>query len=316
MAATPSDPQFASIAQFVNYAYDISANSTPGGPIPLLPPGFPTDYALVAFIQATDDFWGYQYPAYYGFIVYSAAKKHVVVAIRGTWFIMEWLIDLDAPMVKFIPKIGNDSGIVHAGLVEEGFNSVYTTLSFVDLNNQPVDLLAYLKRVTGDPAVTVDFVAHSLGGAITALLAASVGYFLPAVKPVSTVTTFAAPAAGDEKFRSFYEQFAPLTYRIWNGLDPVPSALWFAGYSQVPEPGIGITPTWEEMLEYDSASVVCNHSLMTYQWLLDHSWPLASDCLPWTLGAAAKPNTVIQQQAAAAKAREEMKPGAVLHRVG
>jgi len=315
MAATPSNAQFASIAQFVNYAYDISANSTPGGPIPVLPPGFPTDYALIAFIQATDDFWGYQYPEYYGFIAWSAAKKNVVIAIRGTWFPMEWLIDLDAPMVKFIPKIGNDTGIVHAGLVEEGFNSVYTSLSFVDANNQPVDLLAYLKHVTSDPAVTVDFVAHSLGGAITALLASSVGYFVPAVQPVSTVTTFAAPAPGNDKFTSFYGQFAPNTWRIWNGLDPVPSALAVFDYYQVPEPGIGITPTWEQMLEYDSISVVCNHSLMTYQWLLDSSFPLASDCGPWTLGAA-DPNAAIQQQAAAARRREELKPGAVLHRIG
>jgi hypothetical protein len=314
MPATPSNAQFASIAQFVNFAYQISANSTPGGPIPILPAGFPTDYALVAFIQAPDDFLGYPNPAYYGFVVYSAAKKHVLVAIRGTWFVVEWLLDLDAPMVKFVPRLGNETGITDAGYVEEGFNSVFTTMTFTDANNQPVDVLAYLKQACADPAVKVDFVAHSLGGAITALLAATVGYFAPAVAAASTVTTFAAPAPGDDGFGSFYTTNAPNTYRIWNGLDPVPSALYLLGYSQAPEPGIGITPTWEQLFEYDSISIVCNHSLMTYQWLLDSSWPLDSGCLPWSIGSP-NPNAEVEQQATAARTREEMKPGSIKHRV-
>jgi hypothetical protein len=305
---TPSNAQFAAIAQWVNYAYDISANSTPGGPIPILPPGFPADYTLIAFIQASDDFFGFPSEAYYGYVAHSPTNHHVVVAIRGTYFVVEWLIDLDAPFVKFIPTLGNRRGIVRAGHAEQGFYGVYSTLAFLDPLGNSVDLIDFLRAtVGGDPATTIDFVAHSLGGPITAMLASSVGFFAPSLIAPSTVTTFAAPAPGDQRFADlFYDRFAPTTYRIWNGLDPVPTALAVFDYAQVPEPGISVTPTWEQLEGYDFLSVYCNHSLLTYQWLLDNSYALASGCGP-LLAAAAVAGSVRQQQIAAVRRRAQLK---------
>jgi len=233
----------------------------------------------------------------------------VIVAIRGTYFIVEWLIDLDAPMVEFYPQIGGNVATASQGYAEEGFYSVFTSLSFVDQNLQPFDLLQFLKNtMSGDGATTIDFVAHSLGGPIAAMLSSSIGYFDAALAAVSTVTTFAAPAPGDSGFAAYYQLYAPATYRIWNGLDVVPSALALLGYSQVPEPGIGITPTLDQLGGYDFLSVYCNHSLQTYQWLLDATWPLASGC-GWFAEAATSVN-MLQLQRDAVRRRQEIKRGA------
>jgi hypothetical protein len=69
------------------------------------------------------------------------------------------------------------------------------------------------------------------------------------------------------------------------------------------------------MGEYNFSSIVCNHSLQTYQWLLDSSWPWASGCGPWFASAAAfavstEPQNMeasAQQQIEAVRRREEIK---------
>jgi hypothetical protein len=120
------------------------------------------------------------------------------------------------------------------------------------------------------------------------MLALTLGYGNAALRSTATVYTFASPAAGDGDFATAYDSNAPQTFRIWNPWDLVPSAPPSClGYSQVANAGIKLAPTISQLERYDFLSVDCNHSLRTYQWLLDNQYPLLSLC-QWG-GAAAAP---------------------------
>ena len=274
-----SDDTAASLAQLVDYAYTFAAGAVPGTYPPPFPVGIPAGYSIVALAQAVDDFWGYTNPQYYGLVAVAAGQ--VVIAIRGTADITEWLIDFEFPLVPFEPIPG-------AGSVEEGFFSVFSTLSFVDPNGNPFDLPAYLiNAIDSNPQVQIIIEGHSLGGAIVSMLALALGCGNTAVKNTATLYTFASPAPGDGDFASAYDSNAPQTFRIWNPWDLVPSAPPSClGYSQVADGGIQLAPSISQLEQYDFLSVDCNHSLRTYQWLLDSRYPLLSSC-EWGMTAAA-----------------------------
>jgi hypothetical protein len=207
----------AGLAQFINYAYAMA--STPVGTKPPTPAGFPSDYTIVAYAWAQDDFWGYNDPEYYGFVAQSRAANQIIVAIRGTNSILEWLIDFEVDMTPF-------AIIPNAGSVEEGFYSVFSTMTFVDANLQPFDLQGFLTNaVKIAPATQVIVEGHSLGGPIASMLALQ--YIPPksALAKATTVYTFAAPAPGDQTFADYYNANAPQTFRVWNILDPVPHGI-------------------------------------------------------------------------------------------
>lgn len=153
-------------------------------------------------------------------------------------------------------------------------------MTFVDLNGHPFDLIGYLtSAVTQNPATEIVIEGHSLGGALVSMLALVVGYGNTVVRNSTTVYTLASPAAGDADFAAFYDSNAPLTYRIWNPWDLVhttPPALF--GYAQVAGAGVKLEPSLAQLEQYDFLSVDCNHSLRTYQWLLDSHYPLLSTC--------------------------------------
>jgi hypothetical protein len=275
-----SNTTAAGLAQLIDYVYTFAAGAVPGTYPPPFPSGIPAGYTIVALGQADDDFWGYTDPQYYGLV--ALATGQIVVAIRGTADITEWLIDFEFPLTPFAP-------ITNAGSVEEGFYSVFSTLSFVDPNGNPFDLPTYLSdAIQANPQVQIILEGHSLGGAIVSMLALTLGYANTAVKDAATVYTFASPAPGDGDFATAYNSGAPQTYRIWNPWDLVPSAPpSFLGYLQVANAGVKLTPTISQLEQYDFLSVDCNHSLRTYQWLLDSQYPLLSSC-EWG-GVAAAP---------------------------
>jgi hypothetical protein len=267
----------ATLAELIDYAYTFCAGATPGTYPPPFPTGIPVGYTIVALAQATDDFWGYSNPQFYGFVAVAAGQ--IVIAIRGTGDITEWLIDFEFPLTQF-------SQIPGAGYVEEGFSSVFSTLEFVDVNGNSFDLIGYLNgALKSNPRTQIIIEGHSLGGAIVSMLALTTVYQNAALKNATTVYTLASPAPGDTTFANFYNSNAPLTYRIWNPWDLVthtpPSAL---GYLPVAGAGVKLEPTIDQLEQYDFLSVDCNHSLMTYQWLLDNAFPLLPSC-EWGLPA-------------------------------
>jgi triacylglycerol lipase len=286
----------AGLAQFIDYAYDMA--STPVGTTPPTPSGFPSGYTIVAYAQAQDDFWGYDNPACYGFVAQSTATNQIIVAIRGTVFIVEWLIDFEAGMTPF--------DIPDSGLVEDGFYSVFSTLTFVDPNLNPFNLQGFLvDALNTAPATEIIIEGHSLGGPIASMLALQCTCQSPVLQNATTVYTYAAPAPGDETFADFYNANAPQTFRVWNILDPVPTVLLLAGFEQIAGDGVRLVPTLEQLEGYDFLFILCNHSLMTYQWLLESQYPLASMCQP--LLPAASQAEMRQRSIAAIKARKAMK---------
>jgi triacylglycerol lipase len=266
-----SNETAANLAQLIEYAYSFSAGAIPGTYPPPFPSGLPTGYSIVALAQADDDFWGYTNAQYYGII--AIASGQIVIAIRGTDDISEWLIDFEFPLTPFLPISG-------AGLVEYGFLSVFSTLTFVDPNGKPFDLTAYLKSaLASNPKTEIIIEGHSLGGPIACMLALVTADGNTALKNATTVYTFASPAPGDDAFASFYNSNAPQTNRIWNPWDLVPSAPPASfGYSQLAGCGFKLEPTLAQLEQYDFLSVDCNHSLTTYQWLLDSQFALPSSC--------------------------------------
>jgi hypothetical protein len=277
-----SNQTAADLAQLIDYAYALAAGAVPGNYPPPLPPGFPSNYTLVALAQATDDFWGYKNLQYYGIVAQSSTQ--IVIAIRGTGDITEWLIDFEFPLKTFTTISG-------AGSVEDGFFSVFSSLSFVTLQGQAVDLPGYLANaLAANPNLQIVVEGHSLGGAIVSMLALSLAYNNQQIKTATIVYTFASPAPGDGTFASFYDAHAPVTFRVWNPWDLVPSAPpSFLGYQQVANGGIKLAPTIQQLEQYDFLSVDCNHSLKTYQWLLDSQYPLLSSC-EWGGAKAAPPS--------------------------
>jgi hypothetical protein len=286
----------ASLAQLIDYAYTLASGAVPGNYPPPFPVGIPTGYTIVALAQAVDDFWGYTKPQYYGFVAVAAGQ--VVIAIRGTADITEWLIDFEFPLTPFQPTPG-------AGSVEEGFYSVFSTLSFVDPNGNPFDLPTYLSNaIQSNPQVQIVIEGHSLGGAIVSMLALTLGQGNAAIKNAATVYTFAAPAPGDGDFAAAYNSCAPQTFRVWNPWDLVPSAPPAClGYSQVANAGVQLAPTLSQLEQYDFLSVDCNHSLLTYQWLLDSQYPLLPSCEWGALAAVPQVNRSAKLQAAVAHVR-------------
>ncbi len=282
---TYSNENAANLAQFLDYAYTFSAGALPGDYPPPFPLGLPAGYTIVALAQAVDDFWGYTNPQYYGIVAVTAGQ--IVVAIRGTGDITEWLIDFEFPFSTF-QQIGG------AGSVEYGFYSVFSTMAFVDPNGNPFNLTAYLiNALASNPETEIVIEGHSLGGAIVSMLALVTVYENAALRNATTVYTFASPAPGDGNFAGFYNNNGPQTWRIWNPWDLVtstPPAL--VGYVQVAGGGVKLAPTIGQLEQYDFLSIDCNHSLLTYQWLLDSSFPLLPSC-EWGGGllAAAAPQS-------------------------
>lgn len=287
----------AALAQFINYAYAMA--STPVGTVPPTPDGFPSNYTIVAYAQAQDDFWGDDYPEYYGFVAQSTVANQIVVAIRGTDFIIEWLIDFEVGMTPF-------EAIPGSGYVEDGFYSVFSTMTFVDPNLNVFDLQAFLvNALKKDPATEIIIEGHSLGGPIAYMLALLYTHQQPVLENATTVYTFAAPAPGDQTFQEYYDTNAPQTFRVWNILDAVPYALGLFDFYQVARDGIRIVPTLDQLEGYDFLLIICNHSLMTYQWLLDSKYPLSSWCQPLAVGAA-KYDELRQNNIAAIKRRRAL----------
>lgn len=146
----------------------------------------------------------------YGFVAQDASGG-VVLALRGTEGILEWLHDaafLQVPC-PFLAGAGNS---------EDGFTAIYSSLS-VDsgLANALVTGLAGLAFKQAVTSVTV--CGHSLGGALTSLLAMDMAAntkFKPAVY------SYASPRVGDSLFANTYNALVPDTFRIANRLDIVP----------------------------------------------------------------------------------------------
>jgi hypothetical protein len=211
-----------------------------------------------------------------GLILQATTTGDVVIAIRGTEGIQEWIHDANFLMVPtpFLPG---------AGHTDDGFTAMYLSMqTALGAGSTPVtkalSALAFPR-----PLTSLTICGHSLGGALATLLALDVAANTSFKNP--TVYTYASPRTGGPNFASTYNQVVPNTTRIAGRLDLVPK--------------LPLPPLYEHVLglfELNSVQLipprilvktdlVCLHILDTYLHLLSLQaggavLPLKPECVP------------------------------------
>ena len=211
----------------------------------------------------------------FGFVL-QAPNNDVVVAIRGTDGIWEWIHDAEFLAVKcpFLAGAGNS---------DDGFTAIYNSLRVGDAasSTQVADALAALPFNQATNSLTI--CGHSLGGALATLLALDVAANTNFKNP--TIYTYASPRTGDPAFVSTYNQVVPNTFRVANRVDLVPK--------------LPLPPLYEHVLglyELSSVTVIppkllvkldlaCEHHLTSYLHLL--SLQAGGSVLPLDAGCVA-----------------------------
>jgi hypothetical protein len=146
----------------------------------------------------------------FGF-VFQAPNNDVVISIRGTEGIREWIHDFE-----FLTA--NCPFLAGAGKTDDGFTAIYNSLRVATTSARLVDALAALPFNHAVNSLTI--CGHSLGAALATLLALDVAANTNFKNP--TIYTYASPRTGDPLFAHTYNQVVPNTYRIANRVDIVP----------------------------------------------------------------------------------------------
>ncbi len=214
-------------------------------------------------------------------VLQKTGGDDVVIAVRGTEGVYEWVQDARFSMVRcpFLAAAGN---------TEDGFTAMYTSMRTGCTPDAPtlvsaLPKLAFPKPVS--PATSLTICGHSLGGALATLLALDVAANTPFTNP--TVYTFASPRAGDSTFTAMYDHLVPNTFRIANRMDLVPKLPLPPLYDHVKGLNevnpVQLTPLPPKILV--RPELACEHILSTYLYLLSLTSggpviPLSSGCTP------------------------------------
>lgn len=197
----------------------------------------------------------------------DADPNDVVVAIRGTLTVWEWLQD-----AKFLYK--PFTNIPSAPLTEDGFTDMYQSFSFAPEEEHE----SFLTDLTGlfPSTATVTIAGHSLGAALATLFALDL-----AVHSALTLAlyTLASPRVGDLSFSQLFNHTVPNAFRIANRLDIVPKVPPPIMYIHVGDE-TELIPS--RSLKFDLA---CEHHLTSYFNMLgallgqQDAYPIQPDCL-------------------------------------
>jgi len=179
---------------------------------------------------------------------------NVVVAIRGTDGIKEWVQDAKFLAVRCPFLAGG-------GLTEDGFTAVYQSLRVAPDANSNRLVNALPSMTFPKPVTSLTICGHSLGGALATLLALDVAANTALGRDVMAYT-YASPRTGDPSFADTYNQVVPNTIRIANRLDIVPKLPLPPLYDHV----LGIYDL-NPMLKV-KLDILCQHHLTTYLHLL------------------------------------------------
>jgi len=148
-----------------------------------------------------------------GLVLQASGGGEVVIAIRGTEGIQEWIHDSEFLLEK-CPFLAG------AGHTEDGFTAMYLSMTTAPDPISP-SLTRWLSAPKFPrPVTSLTICGHSLGAALATLLALDVAVNTPYKNPV--VYTYASPRTGGPLFASTYNQAVPNTFRIAGRLDLVP----------------------------------------------------------------------------------------------
>jgi predicted lipase len=141
----------------------------------------------------------------FGLVAWNADEKTSMVAIRGTKTIWEWIEDLDAAPVPYIP-------CPEAGLVHMGFQLVYEHIR---------DNVTSLLKAKCAGAKRILVTGHSLGAAVAVLCGFDIAKNMK-LGPIPELNTFAGPRAGAPDFSANFNALVPECTRVVNFMDVVP----------------------------------------------------------------------------------------------
>lgn len=139
-----------------------------------------------------------------GYVSTDAARKEIVISIRGSSNIRNWITNLD---------FGQDScSTLVAGCgAHSGFQNAWFEIA-------TAAKAAIVSARTANPSYTVVSTGHSLGGAVATLAAA---YLRKAGIPMD-LYTYGSPRVGDGDFADFVSNQAGSEFRVTHTDDPVP----------------------------------------------------------------------------------------------
>jgi hypothetical protein len=169
------------------------------------------------------------------FVALNAPRSRYAVAIRGSLsdvdapgFIANWFDDFDA--LAQVPWLYPQS--VTGALISSGMNSALSALIAATDPATDLTMIDHLRAALAGTGAQLMVTGHSLGGALTSLVAPWLYDQLPRTGTVTGVAitphTFAAPTAGNAAFARYYDHIFPGAYRCVNTLDVVPM-----GYADV-----------------------------------------------------------------------------------
>lgn len=217
-----------------------------------------------------------------GLVLQDVGTGDVVLAVRGTEGIMEWVQDARFCLVSCPFAAG-------AGNTEDGFTAMYNSFRIGSDPKASAPLcsalasLKFPKPVSATTSVTV--CGHSLGGALATLLGLDVAVNTIFKNP--TVYTYASPRTGDSSFTAFYDHMVPNTIRVANRMDLVPKLPMPPLYDHVSTPSevnpVQMLPLPPKVLV--KPTLACQHILDTYLYLL--SLAAGGEVIPLDAGCAA-----------------------------
>ncbi|MGO9925744.1 MAG: lipase family protein [Mycobacterium sp.] len=196
-----------------------------------------------------------------GLICQANQTGDVVIAIRGTEGVLEWLHDVEFLQVP-CPFLAG------AGHTEDGFTAMYESLRTGTGPGSPTVVNALAKLAFPQSVSSVAICGYSLGGALATLLALDVAANTAFTDPA--VYSYGSPRVGDSLFAGTYDQVVKGSYRIANRLDIVTALPPPVDYEHVLSPHelnpVRFVPLPPKTLV--KSTVACEHSLATYLYLL------------------------------------------------
>jgi len=213
-----------------------------------------------------------------GLICQADDSGDVVIAIRGTEGILEWINDAEFLLVT-CPFLAG------AGQTEDGFTAMYLSLETDVAPGSPSVTSTLGTLPFKKPVNSLTICGHSMGGALATMLALDLSANTSFTDP--TVYTYASPRTGDPAFASRFNQAVKNSFRVANRVDLIPHLPLPPFYEHV-NVLYGLNPI--QFLPFPpkilvNPTLVCEHSLVSYLYLLSLAaggpiLALEKTCLP------------------------------------
>lgn len=207
-------------------------------------------YVVLDYIYTVEQ----EQKVFFGLIVRRVVDSQVLVALRGTENIHEWVEDVEFEELS----LGCDC------CVERGFYEMACALR--------LSSGCLLRSHVPDGAILV---GHSLGGAVAIIISAF------ELKP-KEVITFGSPKVGNKRYKEYCQNSLPKGSRLYISVDDVVPFFPPPPYEQIEKYVVRLEANKHPLTNAPlSESVTNNHSCLTYAWLIDNNVSIPSTPSKW-----------------------------------